>query len=130
MSKSKIELLKSKIEPKAKNISKEKENKKEKYLIPKNMEEESKQNHLNVSSNTLKDSLSILEEFKNSLYPNLNIKKLETNYYKNYQNINLYKRNNLSSFCTKGTTSSDNINRNSSDLCQEGKIITDNTKFK
>ena len=130
MSKSKIELLKSKIEPKAKNISKEKENKKEKYLIPKNMEEESKQNHLNVSSNTLKDSLSILEEFKNSLYPNLNIKKLETNYYKNYQNINLYKRNNLSSFCTKGTTSSDNINRNSSDLCQEDKIITDNKKIK
>ena len=130
MSKSKIELLKSKIESKAKNLSKEKENKKEKYLIPKNMEEETKQNHLNVSSNTLKDSLSILEEFKNSLYPNLNIKKLETNYCKNYQNINLYKRNNLSSFCTKGTTSSDNINRNSSDLCQEDKIITDNKKIK
>ena len=133
MSKCKLDLLKSKIETKAKNLSKDEENKKEKYLIPNNLnnlKEESKQNNLNISSNTLKDSLSILEEFKNSFYQNLNIKKIETNYYKNYQNINLYKRNNLSSFCTKGTTSSDNINRNSiSDLYQEDKIITDNKKI-
>ena len=129
MSKSKIDLLKSKIESKAKILSKEKENKNEKYYIQNNFKEESKQNLLNISSNTLKDSLSILEEFKNSFYPNLNIKKIETNYYKNYQNFNLYKRNNLSSFCTKGTISSDNINRNSTcDLYQEDKIITDNKK--
>ena len=132
MSKSKIDLLKSKIESKAKIISKEKENKNEIYLIPNNeKEEESKQNNLNISSNTLKDSLSLLEEFKNSFYKNLNIKKIETNYYKNNQNINLYKRNNLSSFCTKGTISSDNINRNSKcDLNQEDKIITDNKKIR
>ena len=127
MSKSKIDLLKSKIESKAKLLSKEKENKKEIYLIPNNLKEESKQNNLNMSSNTLKDSLSLLEEFKNSLYPNLNIKKIETNYYNNYQNINLYKRNNLSSFCTKGTVSSDNLNRNSiCDLYPENKKITGN----
>ena len=130
MSKTKIDLLKSKFESKDKILFKEKENKKELYLIPNNgKEEESKQNDLNISSNTLKDSLSLLEEFKNSFYKNLNIKKIETNYYKNNPNINLFKLNNLSSFCKKGTISSDN--RNSKfDLYHEDKIITDNKKIK
>ena len=66
-------------------------------------------NDLAISSKTLKDSFSYLEEFKDSLKnnSNLNIKKSETNYTKNNLNLNLHK-NNISSLLTKN--SSDNLN--------------------
>lgn len=66
-------------------------------------------NDLTISSKTLKDSFSYLEEFKDSLKnnSNLNIKKSETNYTKNNLNLNLHK-NNISSLLTKN--SSDNLN--------------------
>ena len=88
MSKFNHNLLKAKIESIAKkNHIKEKEN--------------SKENKLNISTKTLKDSFSFLDEFKESLKQELNsIKKVETN-------IDRHKGNNISSLRTKDL--SDNL---------------------
>lgn len=106
-------ILKSKIESIAKNLIKKKEGTNN-YLKKNKFKEESKENNLNISSNTLKDSLSCLEEFKDSFckYNNNNgIKKIETNYLRNNQNNNdLHKLNQHSSICSKGTLSSENKN--------------------
>ena len=56
-------------------------------------------NKLNISSTTLRDSLSFLEEFKESIC------KVKKENYLNIKTMNNY--NNYSSICTKGTISSD-----------------------
>jgi len=87
MSKFNCNLLKSKIESIAKNNI--------------NNRNKSKENKLNISTKTLKDSFSYLDEFKESLKKELNIKKVETN-------IDWHKKNNISSLCTRDF--SDNLN--------------------
>ena len=85
-----------------------------------------KENNLTLSSKTLKDSFSYLEEFKESCKKDLNIKKAETNYTTNNQNLNI-RKNNVSSLLTKH--SSGNLN-NSNELNKEkvinNKMIYDN----
>ena len=121
MSKINNHILKSKIESIAKILSRKKE---ENINYLKINKEESKENKLNLSIKTLKDSLSCLEEFKNSFYrDNLNIKKNETNYSKKLSNINFYKCNNNSSICTKGTRSSDNKNSIIDSYQKDRKVI-------
>ena len=110
MSKLNNNILKSKIESIAKMVTKKKEETNNFLTTIKN-KEESKENKLNLSINTLKDSLSCLEDFKNTYYnDNLNIKKFDTNYLKKNSKNNFYKCKNNSSICTKGTLSSDNRN--------------------
>ena len=67
-----------------------------------------KENDLTISSKTLKDSFSYLEEFKDSIKNNSNIKKAETNYVTNNSNLNLHK-NNISSLLTKNSSGNLNI---------------------
>ena len=108
MSKINCNYIKSKIESIARNIinNKKKEENLE-YIITNKLKdkEESKQNKLNLSITTLKDSLSCLEDFKDSLFKDNKIKK--SNYLRNKYN------NNCSSICTKGTVSSSDNNINS-----------------
>ncbi len=107
MSKINCNYIKSKIESIARNIinNKKKEENLD-YIITNKLKdkEESKQNKLNLSITTLKDSLSCLEEFKDSLFKD-KIKK--SYYFRNKYN------NNYSSICTKGTISSLDNNINS-----------------
>ena len=87
---------------------------------------------MNLSTNTLKDSLSCLEDFKNNFYKDVNIKKIQTNYYKKNSNINnIYKYNNYSSICSKGTLSSDDLNNINSinNLYKKDKIQSINIKL-
>ena len=111
MSKINNNIIKSKVETIAKTLIKKNEDINSNYLTTNKVREESKQNSLNLSTNTLKDSLSHLEDFKNAFYKDVNIKKIQTNYYKNNLNNNKYKYNNYSSICTKGTIYSDNLNK-------------------
>lgn len=69
-----------------------------------------KENKLNISSKTLKDSFSYLEEFKQSLKEELNIKKVETNYLENEKIINRAKNNNNNTSSLRTKESSCNIN--------------------
>ena len=69
-----------------------------------------KENKLNISSKTLKDSFSYLEEFKQSLKKELNIKKSETNYLEKEKIINRAKNNNNNSSSLRTKESSCNIN--------------------
>lgn len=134
MSKRNNNFLKNKIELIAKSLIKKNEAIKSNYLNAKNFrekEKESKQNNLNLSINTLKDSLSFLEEYKDSFCKDITIKKNQTTYYRNNLNMNLYKPNNYSSFCTKGTSCSDNLtNKNViNDSYKEDKIKNENKKI-
>ena len=70
----------------------------------------SNENKLNISTKTLKDSFSYLEEFKESFKKQLNIKKVETTFMKNNTNIDWHKNNNISSLLTKGSSGYFNIN--------------------
>ena len=110
MSKINNNIIKSKVESIAKTLIKKNEDINSNYLAINKIREESKQNSLNLSANTLKDSLSHLEDFKNNLYKDVSIKKFQTNYYKNNPNNNIYKYNYYSSICTNGTKASDNLN--------------------
>ena len=104
MSKFNCNLVKAKIESIAKN--------------PNNLKK-SKENKLNTSTKTLKDSFSYLEDFKESFKNDSNIKKVETNYSKNkIPRLDFHKNNNTSSLLTKG--SSNNIN-GINDSYQENK---------
>lgn len=96
MSKLNCNFVKSKIESIAKNP-------------PLNINN-SNENKLNISTKTLKDSFSYLEEFKESFKKQLNIKKVETTFMKNNTNIDWHKNNNISSLLTKGSSGYFNIN--------------------
>ena len=132
MSKINNNILKLKIESIAKALIKKSEETKTNFLTTNKFPEESKQNNLNLSTNTLKDSLSCLEDFKNNFYKDVNIKKIQTNYYKKNSNINnIYKYNNYSSICSKGTLSSDDLNNINSinNLYKKDKIQSVNIKL-
>ena len=132
MSKINNNILKLKIESIAKTLIKKSEETKTNFLTTNKFPEESKQNNLNLSTNTLKDSLSCLEDFKNNFYKDVNIKKIQTNYYKKNSNINnIYKYNNYSSICSKGTLSSDDLNNINSinNLYKKDKIQSVNIKL-
>ena len=132
MSKINNNILKLKIESIAKALIKKSEETKTNFLTTNKFPEESKQNNLNLSTNTLKDSLSCLEDFKNNFYKDVNIKKIQTNYYKKNSNINnIYKYNNYSSICSKGTLSSDDLNNINSinNLYKKDKIQSINIKL-
>lgn len=132
MSKINNNILKLKIESIAKALIKKSEETKTNFLTTNKFPEESKQNNLNLSTNTLKDSLSCLEDFKNNFYKDVNIKKIQTNYYKKNSNINnVYKYNNYSSICSKGTLSSDDLNNINSinNLYKKDKIQSVNIKL-
>ena len=115
--------LKLKIKSLANNNIKNTGEKSNNYIISNKFKEESKDNKLNLSINTLKDSLTCLEDFKNSFYKNKNtIKMNETNYLKYNPNKNLKKIADYSSICTKRTISTENN-------LKEDKLYTNN-KFK
>ena len=100
-------LIKEKIESIAKKFVKKKEDEKSDYLNK--FKKESKDNDLTLSKITLKDSLSCLEEFKNSFTKENNIKKFQTNFYNNNNSkITSYKSKYFSSICTKKTISLEN----------------------
>lgn len=126
-------LIKEKIESIAKKFVKKKEDEKSDYLNK--FKKESKDNDLTLSKITLKDSLSCLEEFKNSFTKENNIKKFQTNFYNNNNSkITSYKSKYFSSICTKKTISSENNenlnnsfkkeNHNNKNKIDESKIIS------
>ena len=83
-----------------------------------------KENNLSISSQTLKDSFSYLEEFKDSIKKDLTIKKVETNYTKNNPNLNYHK--NVSSLLTKNSSGNLNgINEPYKEKIENNKIIYD-----
>ena len=108
MSKFNYNLVKAKIESIAKN--------------PNNIRK-SKENNLNISTKTLKDSFSYLEELKETSNKESNIKKAETNYVKNIPKLNLHKNINNSSLCTKDNSS--NINGMNESYKEEKRILYD-----
>jgi len=113
MSKMSNNLLKEKIESIAKKFIKKKEDETSEYLNK--LKKETIDNDLTLSKITLKDSLSCLEEFKNSFTKENNIKKYQTNFYNNNNSkISSYKSKYYSSICTKKTISSEN-NKNLND---------------
>ena len=100
-------LIKEKIESIAKKFVKKKEEEASEYLTK--FKKESIEDDLTLSKITLKDSLSCLEEFKNSFTKENNIKKFQTNFYNNNNSkITAYKSKYCSSICTKKTISSEN----------------------
>ena len=113
MSKLNFSLVKAKIESIAKNPSNK---------------NKSKENKLNISSKTLKDSFSYLQEFKEALNnQELNIKKVETNYLENNKlknnNNNNNNNNNTSSLRTKESSCNINgINESHKEIIKEIKI--------
>ena len=117
-------LIKSKLETIAEKFIKQKEEDTS-YLLLNKLKEESKQNELNLSNNTLKDSFTCLEQFKDSLNK-INIKKYGT--FKNIseEKNNSYKSKKYSSICSKGTVSSDN---NIADNIKNDKSILDNNEI-
>ena len=126
-------LIKEKIESIAKKFVKKKEDEKSDYLNK--FKKESKDNDLTLSKITLKDSLSCLEEFKNSFTKENNIKKFQTNFYNNNNSkITSYKSKYFSSICTKKTISLENNenlnnsfkkeNHNNKNKIDESKIIS------
>ena len=85
-----------------------------------------KENNLTLSSKTLKDSFSYLEEFKESCKNDLNIKKAETNYTTNNQNLNI-RKNNVSSLLTKHSSGNlNNSNESNKEKMVNNKMIYDN----
>ena len=107
MSKISNNLIKEKIESIAKKFVKKKEDETSEYLNK--FKKESIDNDLTLSKITLKDSLSCLEEFKNSFTKENNIKKFQTNFYNNNNSkITSYKSKYCSSICTKKTISLEN----------------------
>ena len=107
MSKISNNLIKEKIESIAKKFVKKKEDETSEYLNK--FKKDSIDNDLTLSKITLKDSLSCLEEFKNSFTKENNIKKFQTNFYNNNNSkITAYKSKYYSSICTKKTISSEN----------------------
>ena len=83
-----------------------------------------KENNLSISSQTLKDSFSHLEEFKDSIKKDLTIKKVETNYTKNNPNLNYHK--NVSSLLTKNSSGNLNgINEPYKEKIANNKMIYD-----
>ena len=84
-----------------------------------------KENNLTLSSKTLKDSFSYLEEFKESCKKDLNIKKAETNYTTNNQNLNI-RKNNVSSLLTKHSSGNlNNSNESNKEKMVNNKMIYD-----
>ena len=84
-----------------------------------------KENNLTLSSKTLKDSFSYLEEFKESCKNDLNIKKAETNYTTNNQNLNIH-NNNVSSLLTKHSSGNlNNSNESNKEKMVNNKMIYD-----
>jgi len=133
MSKMSNNLLKEKIESIAKKFIKKKEDETSEYLNK--LKKETIDNDLTLSKITLKDSLSCLEEFKNSFTKENNIKKYQTNFYNNNNSkISSYKSKYFSSICTKKTISSENNknlndsfkkeNNNNNNKNDESKIIS------
>ena len=95
--------------------------------------DESKNNQLNISTKTLKDSFSYIEEFRESFHNKEQpIKKVETYYMKNNLKLDVYQNQNSSSIRTKG--SSGNINgtcdysiiQENNEKIENKKIIFDN----
>lgn len=131
MSKISNNLIKEKIESIAKKFVKKKEDETSEYLIK--FKKDSIDNDLTLSKITLKDSLSCLEEFKNSFTKENNIKKFQTNFYNNNNSkITAYKSKYYSSICTKKTISSEN-NENLNNLFKnencDNKNINDESKI-
>ena len=126
-------LIKEKIESIAKKFVKKKEEDASEYLNK--LKKDSIDDDLTLSKITLKDSLSCLEEFKNSFTKENNIKKFQTNFYNNNNSkITSYKSKYCSSICTKKTISSENNqninnsfkkeNLNNQNKNDESKIIS------
>ena len=131
MSKISNNLIKEKIESIAKKFVKKKEDETSEYLNK--FKKDSIDNDLTLSKITLKDSLSCLEEFKNSFTKENNIKKFQTNFYNNNNSkITAYKSKYYSSICTKKTISSEN-NENLNNLFKnencDNKNINDESKI-
>lgn len=131
MSKISNNLIKEKIESIAKKFVKKKEDETSEYLNK--FKKDSIDNDLTLSKITLKDSLSCLEEFKNSFTKENNIKKFQTNFYNNNNSkITAYKSKYYSSICTKKTISSEN-NENLNNLFKNEncdiKNINDESKI-
>ena len=100
-------LIKEKIESIAKKFVKKKKEDASEYLNK--LKKDSIDDDLTLSKITLKDSLSCLEEFKNSFTKENNIKKFQTNFYNNNNSkITSYKSKYFSSICTKKTISLEN----------------------
>ena len=131
MSKKSNNLIKEKIESIAKKFVKKKEDETSEYLNK--YKKETIDNDLTLSKITLKDSLSCLEEFKNSFTKENNIKKFQTNFYNNNNSkITSYKTKYYSSICTKKTISSENnenINNSFKEENQNNKNKNDESKI-
>lgn len=126
-------LLKEKIESIARKFIKKREEDETPEYLNKYKKESEKDNDLILSKITLKDSLSCLEEFKNSFTKENNIKKFQTNFYNNNNSkITSYNSKYYSSICTKKTISSenkDNLNDSSKKESYNNKNKNDENKI-